>query len=34
MNFIEKHKKFWTIIVIIASLALIMMSFLPYISLL
>jgi hypothetical protein len=33
MNFFRKHEKFWKIIVVIASLALIVSSFLPLLSL-
>lgn len=32
MNFFRKHEKFWKIIVVIASLALIVSSFLPLLS--
>jgi len=34
METMEKHKKIWKIIVIVASFALILASFLPYLALL
>lgn len=30
MNFVRKHRLFWIVIVIIAALALVLTSFLPY----
>lgn len=33
MNFFRKHERFWKIIVVVASLALIATSFLPLLSL-
>lgn len=33
MNSFEKHKKVWTIIVAISSIALILATFLPYLAL-
>ena len=33
MNFFRKHERFWKVIVVIASLALIASSFLPLLSL-
>lgn len=32
MNFFRKHEKFWKVIVIIASLALVLTSFVPLLS--
>ena len=33
MNFFRKHEKFWKVIVVIASLALIASAFLPFLTL-
>lgn len=33
MNFFRKHEKFWKIIVVISSLALVASAFLPFLSL-
>lgn len=33
MNFFRKHEKFWKVIVVISSVALILTSFLPLLSL-
>lgn len=32
MNFFRKHEKFWKVIVVIASLALVLSSFVPFLT--